>query len=71
MTKALGTTNIIIIMRISRASICCTRWECRALYNNTSNTHSHKHTSGRGIGTAMKKFRKFLNRYRCVLRAAL
>ena len=55
MTKALGTTNIIIIKRISRVSIYCTRWECRALYSNANSTHSHKHTSGKGIGTAMKK----------------
>ena len=30
---------IIIIKRISRAPIYRTRWEHRALYNNTDNTH--------------------------------
>ena len=35
----------IIIMGISVASIYRTRWECRALYNNTNNTqtHTYKH----------------------------
>ena len=32
---------IIIIKRISRAPIYCTRWEHRALYNNANNTHAH------------------------------
>ena len=31
---------IIIIKRISRTPICCTRWEHRALCNNINNTHS-------------------------------
>ena len=35
---------IIIIERISRAPICLTMWEHRALYNNISNTHTHTHT---------------------------
>ena len=34
---------MIIINRISRAPISRTRWEHRALYNNT-NTHTHTHT---------------------------
>ena len=35
---------IIIIKRISRAPIYRTRWEHRALYNNTDNTHARAHT---------------------------
>ena len=35
---------IIIIKRISTAPIYRTRWEHRALYNNTNkNTHTHTH----------------------------
>ena len=38
--------SIIIILRrrrrISRAPIYCTRWEHKALYNNTNNTQTHK-----------------------------
>ena len=33
--------NTIIIKRISGAPIYRTRWEHRALYNNTNNTHAH------------------------------
>ena len=56
-------TIIIIIKRMTRAPIYCTRWEHRALYNNTNNTHTHTHTRlGRGdIGTAVKK--QFRNNY--------
>ena len=36
--------NTIIIKRISGAPIYRTRWEHRALYNNTNNTHAHTHT---------------------------
>ena len=32
---------IIIIKRISRALIYHTRWQHRALYNNTNHTHTH------------------------------
>ena len=32
---------IIIIKRISRAPIYYTRWEHRALYNNTNDRHTH------------------------------
>ena len=57
---------IIIVKRISRAPIYCTRWEHRVLYNNTNNTHTHMHTRvqcdththscvRRGIGMAVKK----------------
>ena len=34
----------IIIKRISRAPIYRTRWEHRALYNNTDHTHTQSHT---------------------------
>ena len=34
----------IIIKRISRVPIYCTRWEHTALYNNTNNTHTSMHT---------------------------
>ena len=56
-------TIIIIIKRITRAPIYCTRWEHRALYNNTNNTHIHTHTRLRrgDIGTAVKK--QFRNNY--------
>ena len=33
--------HIIIIKRISRAPIYHTRWQHRALYNNTNHTHTH------------------------------
>ena len=33
-----------IIKRISRAPIYHTRWQHRALYNNTNHTHTHTHT---------------------------
>ena len=39
MPRALNIIIIIIVKRISRAPIYCTRWEYRALYNNTNNTH--------------------------------
>ena len=55
---------IIIIKRISRVPIYRARWEHRALYNNTNNTHArthartHAHThiraSDEGIGRAVK-----------------
>ena len=35
---------IIIIKRISRAPIYHTRWQHKALYNNTNHTHTHTHT---------------------------
>ena len=45
---------IIIIQRISRAPIYHTRWQHRALYNNTNPTHSlmhaHTHSVERGDG---------------------
>ena len=31
-------------MRISRAPVYCTRWERRALYNNTNTTHTRTHS---------------------------
>ena len=47
---------MIIIKRISRVPIYCTRWEHRVLYNNTNNIHTNTHTpvSDGGIGTAVK-----------------
>ena len=57
------------VLRISRVSIYHTRWQHRALYNNTNHTHthtdththththSHTHThtaSDEGIGKAVK-----------------
>ena len=39
--------RVIIIKRISRAPFYHTRWEHRALYNNTNNTHTHTHTHAR------------------------
>ena len=38
---SLFSFHIMIIKRISRAPICCTKWEHRALYNNTNNTQTH------------------------------
>ena len=38
---------MIIIKRISRAPIYRPRWQHRALYNNTDNTHTHTHTHRR------------------------
>ena len=48
---------IIIIKRISRAPIYHTKWQHRALYNNTNHTHTHTHThtaSNEGMGRAVK-----------------
>ena len=58
LTTCLGYI-IIIIKRISRAPIYCTRWEHRALYNNTNNTHRRARACthsrvGRGVGTTVK-----------------
>ena len=39
---------IIIIKRISRAPIYHTRWQHRALYNNTNHTHTHTQVSDQG-----------------------
>ena len=38
---------IIIIKRISRAPVYHTRWQHRALYNNTNHTHTHARTHAR------------------------
>jgi len=38
-THTMHSVTIIIIKRISKAPIYRTRWEHRALYNNTDNTH--------------------------------
>ena len=47
---------IIIIKRISRAPIYHTKWQHRALYNNTNRTHTHTHrASNEGMGRAIKK----------------
>ena len=48
-SRALNIIIIIIIKLIYRAPIYCTRWEHRALYNNTNNTHTHTHASDEGI----------------------
>ena len=46
---------MIVIKRISRAPIYHTRWQHRALYNNTNHTHTHTHTvSDEGMGSAVK-----------------
>ena len=39
---------IIIIKRISRAPIYHTKWQHRALYNNTNRTHTHTQRRTRG-----------------------
>ena len=68
---------IIIIKRISRAPIYHTRWQHRALYNNTNHTHTyarmrarthartcacaHTHSVGRGDGQGCEK--QFRNNY--------
>ena len=46
---------IIIIKRISRAPIYHTKWQHRALYNNTNHTHTHTHSVERGDGQGYKK----------------
>ena len=56
---------IIILKRISRASIYHTRWEHRPLYNNTNNTHTYTDARihscvGQGIGTAVKNSSEIL-----------
>ena len=38
---------IIIMKRISRTPIYHTRWQHRALYNNTNHTHTHTHMHAR------------------------
>ena len=59
LTTCLGYIIIIIIKRISRAPIYRTRWDHRALYNNTGVTitlttrtrtraHAHTHASDEG-----------------------
>ena len=56
-TSSRSWTIIIIIMRISRAPTYHTRWQHRALYNNTNHTHTHTHThtvSDEGMGRAAK-----------------
>ena len=50
--KIVITMMIIVIKRISRPPIYRTRWECRALYSNTNNTHTHR-SDGEDIGTAV------------------
>ena len=53
--------GIIIIKRISWVPIYHTRWQHRALYNNTNHTHMHAHTHththsvGRGDGQGCEK----------------
>ena len=54
---------IIVIKRISRAPIYHTRWQHRALYNNTNHTHTHTHTHTHSVGGGdgqgcEKQFRK-------------
>ena len=44
-----------MIKRISRAPVYHTRWQHRALYNNTNHTHTHTYTvSNEGMGRAEK-----------------
>ena len=50
---ALSKMIIIIIKIISRAPIYHTRWQHRALYNNTN--HTHTHSIGRGDGQGCEK----------------
>ena len=50
-------TIIIIIMKISRAPVYHTRWQHRALYNNTNHTHTHTHTQrrmGRAVNNSLE-----------------
>ena len=49
--------DIIIIKRISRAPIYHTRWQHRALYNNTNHTHTHTHTHARTHARARARAR--------------
>ena len=42
-----GVIIIIMIKRIPRVPIYRTRWEHRALYQNTNNTHMHARTHAR------------------------
>ena len=59
--------NIIIIKRISRAPIYHTRWQHRALYNNTNHTHTHTHTaSDEGIGRAVKNSVEIITKQVCL-----
>ena len=53
------TYALIIIKRISRPPIYHTRWQHRALYNNTNHTHARTHArthtvSDEGMGRAVK-----------------
>ena len=63
---------IISIKRISRAPIYRTRWEHRALYNNTNHTHAHTHSaSDEGTGTAVKNSLEIIiKQVRQIFRAA-
>ena len=66
-----ASTKLLIIMadqnnnnnEDSRAPIYHTRWQHRALYNNTNHTHTHTHTHrvGRGDGQGCEK--QFRNNY--------
>ena len=60
---------IMIIKRISRAPIYRTRWEHRALYNNTNDRHRHAHThaSDEGIGTAVKNSLEIIIKQVCLV----
>ena len=51
------TVEIIIIKRISRAPIYHTRWQHRALYNNTNHTHTHTCTHARTRKHALMRAR--------------
>ena len=58
---------IIIIKRISRAPIYHTKWQHRALYNNTNHTHTHTHTaSDEGIGRAVKNSVEIITKQVCL-----
>ena len=49
--KWFATGTLIIIKRISRAPTYHTRWQHRALYNNTNHTHT---VSNKGMGRAVE-----------------
>ena len=59
---------IMIIKRISRAPLYHTRWEHRALYNNTNDRHRHAHTHvpDEGIGTAVKNSLEIIIKQVCL-----
>ena len=76
---SVNNMEIIIIKRISRAPIYHTRWQHRALYNNTNHTrthartharthtHTHTHTvSDEGMGMAVKNSLEIIIKQVCL-----